>query len=242
MSVPIPESMRQLIAAGHLAHLATIAPDGHPHVSIAWVGLENDQLVIGTMFDQPKLRNMRRDPRVTVSFETETMTPWGMAECLIVRGTAEVSRRRLGRVAVAARRRLPRSRPPDIPADAGPAAGLRDPDHGRAHRRHGALVAGRLVGTLTSDQHGGTRVGATAFHHMGVVCQDMAATERFYTRHFGFQRARVVPLGDGDQIVFLKSGPLYLELFKATQPDPAPAAIGPRPRVPGLATPRLQGR
>lgn len=91
MSVPIPESMRQLIAAGHLAHLATIAPDGHPHVSIAWVGLENDQLVIGTMFDQPKLRNMRREPRVTVSFETDKLSPWGMAECLIVRGTAEVT-------------------------------------------------------------------------------------------------------------------------------------------------------
>ena len=67
------------------------------------------------------------------------------------------------------------------------------------------------------------------FHHMGVVCQDMAATERFYTRHFGFTRARVVPLGDGDQIVFLKSGPLYLELFRATQPDPAPAPRDPAP-------------
>ena len=55
-----PESMRQLIAAGRLAHLATIARDGHAHVSIAWVGLENDQLVIGTMFDQPKLRTCAR--------------------------------------------------------------------------------------------------------------------------------------------------------------------------------------
>ena len=56
------------------------------------------------------------------------------------------------------------------------------------------------------------------FHHMGLVCSDMAATERFYTRYFGFERARVVPLGKGDQIIFLKSGPLYLELFNATQP------------------------
>jgi glyoxylase I family protein len=71
------------------------------------------------------------------------------------------------------------------------------------------------------------------FHHMGLVCSDMAATERFYTRHFGFTRARVVPLGEGDQIIFLKSGPLYLELFRATQPDPAPAASGPGPEYPG---------
>ena len=71
------------------------------------------------------------------------------------------------------------------------------------------------------------------FHHMGVVCRDMAATERFYTKHFGFTRARVVPLGEGDQIAFLKSGPLYLELFNATKPSPAPAAEGPGPEYPG---------
>ena len=71
------------------------------------------------------------------------------------------------------------------------------------------------------------------FHHVGVVCRDPAATERFYARHFGFERARVVPLGDGDEIVFLRSGTLYLELFKATQPDPAPAATGAGPEYPG---------
>jgi len=61
----------------------------------------------------------------------------------------------------------------------------------------------------------------------------MAATERFYTKHFGFSRARVVPLGEGDQIVFLKAGPLYLELFRSTQPNPAPTASGPGPEYPG---------
>ncbi len=71
------------------------------------------------------------------------------------------------------------------------------------------------------------------FHHVGLVCRDPAATERFYTRHFGFRRARVVPLGGGDQIVFLKSGPLYLELFRATQTNPAPAATGAGPEYPG---------
>lgn len=68
---------------------------------------------------------------------------------------------------------------------------------------------------------------------MGLVCRDMAATERFYTRHFGFSRARVVPLGGGDEIVFLKSGQLYLELFRATQSSPAPEATGPGPEYPG---------
>jgi glyoxylase I family protein len=76
-------------------------------------------------------------------------------------------------------------------------------------------------------------VATLGFHHMGLVCSDMAATERFYTKHFGFRRARVVPLGEGDQIVFLKSGALYLELFRSTQPNPAPEASGPGPEYPG---------
>jgi len=76
-------------------------------------------------------------------------------------------------------------------------------------------------------------VASLDFHHMGLVCSDMAATERFYTAHFGFRRARVVPLQEGDQIVFLKSGRLYLELFRATHPNPAPVASGPGPEYPG---------
>lgn len=71
------------------------------------------------------------------------------------------------------------------------------------------------------------------FHHMGLMCSDMAATERFYSHWFGFERARVVELGKGDRIIFLKSGPLYLELFNATQPNPNPAPTGTGPDHPG---------
>lgn len=72
-----------------------------------------------------------------------------------------------------------------------------------------------------------------AVHHMGLVCRDPEASERFYTRYFGFRRARVADLGGGDQIVFLKSGDFYLELFKAKQEDPAPPRGGPGPEYPG---------
>ena len=71
------------------------------------------------------------------------------------------------------------------------------------------------------------------FHHMGMVCADMAATERFYATHFGFRRARVIPLGEGDEIIFLKSGSVYLELFRAKETSPAPAATGTGPESPG---------
>jgi glyoxylase I family protein len=58
------------------------------------------------------------------------------------------------------------------------------------------------------------------FHHVSLTCRDLTRTERFYTRHFGFTRARVVPLGDDNQIVFLRGPGLYLELFRATQENP----------------------
>jgi glyoxylase I family protein len=57
--------------------------------------------------------------------------------------------------------------------------------------------------------------------HTGLTCRDPAVTERFYTRHFGFRRARVVELGGGNQIVFLKNENTYLELFKGEGQDPA---------------------
>jgi glyoxylase I family protein len=58
---------------------------------------------------------------------------------------------------------------------------------------------------------------------MALNCNDPIATEKFYTRYFGFRRARLIPLGDGNQIVFIKNGDAYLELFKAEGVAPAPA-------------------
>lgn len=62
-------------------------------------------------------------------------------------------------------------------------------------------------------------------HHISLTCRDPIAVERWYTSHFDFRRARVVPLGD-DQIVFLKGPGLYLELFQATEQRPVPPPQG----------------
>jgi glyoxylase I family protein len=62
----------------------------------------------------------------------------------------------------------------------------------------------------------GTGPGAPALRwsHVALNCGDQRATEEFYTRWFGFARAREVPLGD-TAIVFLKHGEVYLELFQS---------------------------
>lgn len=60
-----------------------------------------------------------------------------------------------------------------------------------------------------------------AFHHIGITARDPIAVEQFYTRYFGFRRARVIPI-DGGQIVFLKSDGIYLEIFGTDQDRPVP--------------------
>lgn len=69
------------------------------------------------------------------------------------------------------------------------------------------------------------------FSHVAISCKDPVAIERFYTDHFGFQRARVIPLGD-TQIVFLKSGDTYLELFQADEELPRSKPGGDGPHYP----------
>lgn len=65
----LPPALRELIESGPLAHLSTVSPDGSPHVTVIWIGLDGDQLVSTHMRDNVKLRNIRRDPRVALSFD-----------------------------------------------------------------------------------------------------------------------------------------------------------------------------
>ncbi|GCF07967.1 VOC family protein [Dictyobacter arantiisoli] len=71
-----------------------------------------------------------------------------------------------------------------------------------------------------------------AFSHVALTCQDPLSIERFYTQYFGFTRARVIAIGEG-QVVFLKREDTYLELFPATQVAPLASAKGSGPEYPG---------
>jgi glyoxylase I family protein len=65
--------------------------------------------------------------------------------------------------------------------------------------------------------------------HVALNCRDQRATEDFYRRWFGFERARAFPVGDEQEIVFLRHGDVYLELFGAAGDAVAePAGDGPQ--------------
>jgi PPOX class probable F420-dependent enzyme len=87
----LPAEARELIESPALAHLVTLNADGTPQVTCVWVGLEGDELVSGHLNEQQqKVRNVRRDPRVVLSFEGTAMHPPGLKEYLVVRGQARI--------------------------------------------------------------------------------------------------------------------------------------------------------
>ena len=75
----------------------------------------------------------------------------------------------------------------------------------------------------------------TLFSHIALACKDMAATEAYYTKYFGFRRARVIGSGR-DQVIFLgsRSSTMYLELFWSKEGLPIPGAEGAGPEAPGF--------
>jgi PPOX class probable F420-dependent enzyme len=89
--VRVPDEARGVIQGDALAHVTTIDPDGRPQTTLARVGLDGDEIVFATLPDQRKLRNLRRDPRITISIQTDRVTPYGLHEYLVIYGTARVT-------------------------------------------------------------------------------------------------------------------------------------------------------
>lgn len=68
MSISLTEKQRKLLTEGkNFAHVATIMPDGSPQVTPVWVDFDGSHILFNTEEKRVKLRNLRRDPRVTLS-------------------------------------------------------------------------------------------------------------------------------------------------------------------------------
>jgi glyoxylase I family protein len=67
-----------------------------------------------------------------------------------------------------------------------------------------------------------------AIQHIAFTCRDLKRSEAFYTRHFGFRRARVFNRGRPDEFLMLRLGGVCIELFQA------PAGAAPAAPVTGV--------
>lgn len=89
--ISLPESARRIVESDALGHLVTLNADGSPQVSCVWIGLDGDDLVSGHLnHRQRKLRNVRRDRRVSISFEGTEIQPPGLKQYLVVHGRATI--------------------------------------------------------------------------------------------------------------------------------------------------------
>lgn len=62
----IPESHRELLAGPVNVVLTTIMPDGQPQTTPIWCNLDGNEILINTMQQFQKARNMQANPRVTL--------------------------------------------------------------------------------------------------------------------------------------------------------------------------------
>jgi PPOX class probable F420-dependent enzyme len=86
----LPAEARAVVESGRLAHFVTVNADGSPHVTIVWVGMDGDDIVIGKLATDQKVRNIERDARVSLSIEADG-DQHGMQNYLVIEGTATVT-------------------------------------------------------------------------------------------------------------------------------------------------------
>lgn len=65
--MPLKSEVQALLSRPNFAHLSTLMPDGSPNCTPVWIGLEGDRILICTGEESLKARNLRRDPRLSLS-------------------------------------------------------------------------------------------------------------------------------------------------------------------------------
>lgn len=81
---------RKLLESDAFAHLATVNPDGAPQLTMIWVGLDGDEIVSGHLMRNQKVKNVQRDPRVSMTLLGTGTGDHGLRCYLSIRGRARV--------------------------------------------------------------------------------------------------------------------------------------------------------
>jgi nitroimidazol reductase NimA-like FMN-containing flavoprotein (pyridoxamine 5'-phosphate oxidase superfamily) len=63
----IPESAKKLIQGKNFGSIATLMPDGSPHVTPVWIDLEDDTILVNTAEGRLKHKNLSKNPLVALS-------------------------------------------------------------------------------------------------------------------------------------------------------------------------------
>ena len=86
MTISFDDTVRALLDGKNFASVATLGPDGAPHNSVVWMKREGDTILLTSLDNRQKVRNLRRDPRISVTV-FDLANPYASVE---VRGRAEI--------------------------------------------------------------------------------------------------------------------------------------------------------
>jgi PPOX class probable F420-dependent enzyme len=87
----LSEAARVLLDSGPLAHVVTLNKDGTPHVTCTWITREEDDtLKIAVLTLRQKIANLRRDPRIVLSFQGPGKNEINLTDYLVIHGKARV--------------------------------------------------------------------------------------------------------------------------------------------------------
>lgn len=90
MNDHLSPSARALLSSGRPAHFVTVA-SGAPHITLVWIALDGDDIVISHMAHKRKLDHLADEPRVSLSVQGDRDVT-GIDEYLVIDGEAEVTR------------------------------------------------------------------------------------------------------------------------------------------------------
>lgn len=62
----------EILHGNNFAHVATIRPDGSPHVTVTWIDAADGHVLVNSAVGRVKDRYLRRDPRVAVTVHEQT--------------------------------------------------------------------------------------------------------------------------------------------------------------------------
>lgn len=64
--IPLDDDTVRLATGKNLATVVTLMPDGQPQALLTWVDTDGEHILVNTEPQRQKVRNVTRDPRVTV--------------------------------------------------------------------------------------------------------------------------------------------------------------------------------
>ena len=87
MPIAFPKPLKTLLEDKAYGHVVTLHANGEPRLTMVWMDVDGDEVLFNTAEGRNKVKDLRRDPRVTVSVQ-DPKAPQAYA---VFHGTARIT-------------------------------------------------------------------------------------------------------------------------------------------------------